>query len=110
MAAILPAVRELGPPQASWLAHSLVLLGDARLQQGRGGEAIASLREAVSLREKLLWSGSWELAEARARLGEALLAGGEPGGVELLAQAAAALPGELGGAPQTRRRQGPAAR
>jgi hypothetical protein len=91
--ALLPALRALGGASASWVAHAQVIAGEALLALDRPREAAAALREAVTLREKLLWDGSWELAEARARLGEAL---GDPEGTRLLEKAEAALRAELG--------------
>ena len=56
------------------------------------------------MREKQLWAESWELAEARARLGEALKASGGADAAALLSQAAATLESQLGAAhPQVRR-------
>jgi tetratricopeptide (TPR) repeat protein len=104
---VLAGLRALGSSTASatpWIAHGRVLEGDALLALGQPREAAAALREAVAIREKLLWGGSWELAEARARLGEALVLGGDPAGARLLQQAEAALRTELGAEhPQTRR-------
>ncbi len=114
--ALLPALRRLEVGQsAPWIAHAQIVVGEALLALGRSHEAyqaIPGLREAVALREKLLWDGSWELAEARARLGEALVVSGssdgDPDGVReglrLLERAEAALRAELGADhPQTRR-------
>jgi len=78
--------------------------GDTLLALGRPREALAPLREAVALRQSFLWEGSWELAEGRARLGEALAALGDPDGRRLLETAATALQAELGAThPQTLR-------
>ena len=105
---VLAGLRALnGGPAPPWIAHGQVIEGDALLALGRPAEAAAALREAVAIREKLLWGGSWELAEARARLGEALLLGGDPEGRRLLEKAEATLRTELGAEhPQTRRAAG----
>jgi non-specific serine/threonine protein kinase/serine/threonine-protein kinase len=96
--ALLPALRTLGGSSAPWIAHAQVIAGEALLALDRPREATAALREAVALREKLLFDGSWELAEARARLGEALVLGNadDSEGTRLLEKAEAALRAELG--------------
>jgi hypothetical protein len=91
---IIDSLRKLGAPAELQLAQALVSYGDALLAQSR--DATAPLLEAVALREKLLWSDGWEMAEARARLGEALLAGKDARAEGLLRQAVAALHAELG--------------
>lgn len=102
--ALLVALAPLKGPSAAFQADARLLLGEALLRLGRPLEAVAPLREAVSRREQLLWSGGWELAQARARLGEALLAASLPGGLELLERALPALSAELGADhPETRR-------
>ncbi len=102
--AMLPSLARLQGPSAAFLAHAQVTLGEALLRLGRADEALAPLTAAVERRESMLWSGSWELAEARARLGEARLATGDPRGAALLEQAAGPLAHELGiDHPQTRR-------
>ena len=77
------------------LAQALVARGDALLAERRSGEAITVLTEAVQLREQLLWDESWELAEARALLGEAL-GSRDPRGRELLTGALAVLEAQVG--------------
>jgi hypothetical protein len=86
----------MGPPAELQLAQALVSYGDALLAQSRDAQAVAPLTEAVLLREKLLWPQSWEIAEARARLGEALLPGRDVRAHEFLHQAVVALSQELG--------------
>ena len=44
-----------------------------------------------------MWPESWELAEARARLGEAQLTSGNPQGKQLIEQALKTLETQLGG-------------
>ena len=112
-AEVLAGLRALGGPgapsaasAAPWIARGRIVEGEALLALGRPPEAAAAFREALAIREKLLWGGSWELAEARARLGEAQVAGAADGaeGTRLLEQAEAALRTELGADhPQTRR-------
>jgi eukaryotic-like serine/threonine-protein kinase len=101
---VVAALRRLGPPAAANLSEALVALGETDLTRGQAQEARAPLAEAVLLREK---DGlqSWDLAEARERLGEALAASGEGGRARpLLRQAASTLETQLGpNHPQTRR-------
>ncbi|MGH8180700.1 MAG: protein kinase domain-containing protein, partial [Steroidobacteraceae bacterium] len=89
------ALRQLGPPAEANLSEALITLGDAELARGRPREARPLLAEAVALREK---NGpqSWDLAEARERLGEALAALRDDGARALLQQAASSLETELG--------------
>jgi hypothetical protein len=64
---------------------------------------LSPLREAVALREGT-WDQSFDLAEARERLGEALAANGDAQARALLQQAATTLASQLGAAhPQTLR-------
>jgi hypothetical protein len=81
--------------------------------EGLARQAQEPLQDAVSLREKS-HDPTWELAVARERLGEALVAGGGEGGREggresgreLLVRAAASLKAELGaGHPEAVRAQ-----
>jgi tetratricopeptide (TPR) repeat protein/tRNA A-37 threonylcarbamoyl transferase component Bud32 len=95
-AGLLEPLRKAGRPALIQLGHALMGCGEALLAQGRAGEAVAPLREAVALREQLQWAQSWELALARVRLGEALKRSGSPGANDLLTQGAAALAAELG--------------
>ena len=50
----------------------------------------------MALREQLLWSQSWELAQARARLGEAMKRSRLLGGTELQSRGADGLVSQLG--------------
>jgi eukaryotic-like serine/threonine-protein kinase len=103
---LVPLLRGLGVPAAQALAQALLIEGEALLSQSRAGAAIAPLTEAVRLRGQLLWDRSWELAEARARLGEALLEQHDPRGRALLKQAVDTLREQLGPQhPQTLRAQ-----
>jgi non-specific serine/threonine protein kinase/serine/threonine-protein kinase len=106
LSGIIDSLRKPGPPAELQLAQALVCHGEALLLQSRNAQAVAPLTEAVALREKLLWSESWEIGEARARLGEALLPDGDPRAEGLLQQAVVALEQELGANhAQTRRAQ-----
>jgi eukaryotic-like serine/threonine-protein kinase len=78
------------------LAQALVARGDLLLKQRRADEALPLLEEAVQLREQAMWPNSWELAEARARLGEAQLAAGNRQGRQLVEKSAATLEEQLG--------------
>jgi eukaryotic-like serine/threonine-protein kinase len=78
------------------LAQALVLQGEILLAGSHSEEAIAPLTEAAQLREQLLWDQSWELAEVRARLGEALMIHSDARGRPLLERAAAVLDSQLG--------------
>ncbi|MGH8311619.1 MAG: hypothetical protein ACRETX_17720, partial [Steroidobacteraceae bacterium] len=101
---VIDGLRKLGPPAEATLAQALVHEGDGFIARARERDAIAPLEEAVRLRERLLWSESWELAEARARLGEARLASGDSSGAALLTTAAQTLRSQLGAAhPQSAR-------
>jgi len=101
---VVAALRRLGPQAEANLTEALVALGETELTRGRPQEARAPLAEAVALREKN-GSQSWDLAEARERLGEALAALGDGGGARaLLQQAASTLETQLGANhPQTLR-------
>jgi Flp pilus assembly protein TadD len=100
---VVAALRGLGPPAEANLGEALVALGEAELTRGQPQEARAPLTEAVLLRQKN-GSRSWDLAEARERLGEALAASGDGGARPLLLQAATVLETQLGpNHPQTRR-------
>ena len=94
LAGVIESLRAIGPPAELQLAQALVSYGDALLAQSR--DATTPLLEALALREKLLWSDGWEIAEARARLGEALLPGRDARAAGLLQQAVVALQAELG--------------
>jgi non-specific serine/threonine protein kinase/serine/threonine-protein kinase len=90
------SLRKHGTAGKLLLAQTLVALGDARIAQGRAAEAIAPLREALSLREKLLWDQSWEVAHARARLGAALAVSGNEEARPLLERSFIVLKSQLG--------------
>jgi non-specific serine/threonine protein kinase/serine/threonine-protein kinase len=94
--AILPPLAAAGPQGQAWAAHAHLARGDALSALGRVTEAAGSFEEAVRLRAALLWSGSAELAQARARLGEARLAAGDAAGRTLLEGALPVLRAELG--------------
>ena len=97
------ALRQLGPQAEANLSEALVALGETDLTRGEPQEARAPLAEAVMLREKN-GSQSWDLAEARERLGEALAALRDGGARALLQQAASTLATQLGANhPQTLR-------
>lgn len=93
---LIPALRGLGASAAPTLAQALLIEGEALLSRSQPAAAVSPLTEAVDLRERLLWDRSWELAEARARLGEALLQGHDPRGRALLRQAIGTLREQLG--------------
>ena len=95
-AALVELLRKGGPTGTPVLASALVGSGEALLAQHQPAAAIAPLKEAVTLREKLQWPQSWELALARARLAEALEGSGSPGARELLRRSAADLAVQLG--------------
>ena len=100
---VVVALRRLGPQAEANLSEALVALGETELTRGQPQEARAPLAEAVLLREKN-GSQSWDLAEARERLGEALAASGDRGARPLLRQAANTFETQLGpNHPQTLR-------
>jgi serine/threonine protein kinase len=104
LAELVALYRKLGPPGQIGLAQALVVEGDALLAVSKPAQSVELLTEAVQLREKLLWSQSWELAVARERLGEALAASGDVRARPLLQRAAATLASQLGANhPETRR-------
>jgi eukaryotic-like serine/threonine-protein kinase len=98
LATVLEPLRRLGRSAQPALAQALADGGEAMLARGLAAEAVAPLRESVALRESWHWEQSWELAEARALLGEALLRSGGAGGAELHAQASTVLASQLGAA------------
>ena len=103
---LIPQLRGLGAAAAPALAQALLIEGEALLSRSQALAAIPPLTEAVQLRERLLWARSWELAVARARLGEALLEQHDPRGRALLRQAVDTLREQLGPQhPQTLRAQ-----
>ena len=93
--ALIPRLRKLGAPGLPALTQALVARGDALLSLNRPAEAVPLLDEAVRLRETFLWDQSWELAEARERLGEAL-GPATAAGKALLTRAAKVLASQLG--------------
>ena len=95
LAALIPQLRKLGAPALPSLTQALVARGDALLLQQRNAEAVTVLQEAVRLRASFLWDQSWELAEARERLGEALGAN-TPAGKGLLQNSLRVLVAQLG--------------
>ncbi len=95
-AALVEPLRQAGRPGQPLAAHALFGQGEALLALRRPAEAVVPLREAVVLREQLLWAQSWELALARARLGEALKRSGAAGADALLTRSAADLIEQLG--------------
>ena len=102
--ALLPALRKLGPPAQGALAAALLDLGESSLAARQPLQAQTQLRQAVALREQLLWPQSWELAQARERLGEALLSSDTAAALALLKPAAETLAHELGEAHAETRR------
>jgi tetratricopeptide (TPR) repeat protein len=97
-AVLVEPLKKGGKTAQPWLATALLGCGDALLADGRAGEAVLPLRQAVQLREQILAAQNWELALARARLGEALLRSKASGdeGATLLRQGLAVLADELG--------------
>lgn len=88
-------LRSLGKRGIPSLADALQTLADAQLAAGKPAEAVSPLREAISLRSQYAGAG-WQLQQARERLGEALEAAHQPGGIQLLQQAVAGLGASLG--------------
>ncbi|MDY6944129.1 MAG: serine/threonine-protein kinase [Pseudomonadota bacterium] len=96
LAELITQLRAAGPTAQLALTQALVAQGELLLRQERASEALTVLQEAVTLREQVMWEQSWELAEARARLGEAQLASGQPAGKQLIEQSVATLEAQLG--------------
>ena len=93
---VVASLRKAGPAAKLYLAEGLELSGRAQLAKHENPAALASLKEAVELRESGA-PGSWELAHARVALGTALKANGDPeAACTVLQQAAAVLPQQLG--------------
>ena len=88
-------LRKLGPQGESNLAQALVVLGDAAMHLGQNKLADATLREAVTIREKSP-DDLWELALARELLGETLAQAGSVAAPEILKKAAHDLESQLG--------------
>jgi non-specific serine/threonine protein kinase/serine/threonine-protein kinase len=80
-------LRPLGVAGAPYLADALELRGDIELGAGQAAAALADYRDEVSVREGLKFE-SWELFQARERLGEAMAASGNPGQARALLVAA----------------------
>lgn len=104
LANVIAKLRAGGPAAQLALGQALVAHGELMLQNGRGADAAPLLEEAVKLREQIMWEQSWELAEARARLGEAHIANGKAEGKQLIERSLATLESQLGpDHPQTAR-------
>jgi predicted Ser/Thr protein kinase len=103
---VIAALRSLGVPSETDLAQALESLGDVELRYGQISLANTALQEAVALREK--FSGdTWELAEARERLGETLAKSGSDAAAGLLEMALRELELQLGANhPETLRAKG----
>jgi tetratricopeptide (TPR) repeat protein len=106
----IAGLRQLGAPHETILAQALEILGDVELSSGRTEQANTALLEAVAIREKTP-SDTWELAEARERLGETLAKAGSVAAADLLEKAARELESQLGAAhPETVRAKSAVAR
>jgi serine/threonine protein kinase/tetratricopeptide (TPR) repeat protein len=104
LADVITKLRAGGPAAQLALGQALVAQAELLMQNSRAAEAAPLLEEAVKLRGQVMWEQSWELAEARARLGEAQVATGKPEGKQLIEQALATLESQLGpDHPQTSR-------
>ena len=88
-------LRALGARTESTLAQALQYVGEIELASGKPADAVGPLREAVSVLSRFAASG-WNVAAARERLGEALMATRQPGAREELNQAVSVLSTELG--------------
>jgi tetratricopeptide (TPR) repeat protein len=95
LADVVVGLRKLGPQSESNLAQALETLGDVELHQGQTPQAIATLHDAIAIREKTP-SDIWELAMAQERLGEALAKSGNDGASAVLKKAASDLESQLG--------------
>jgi ATP/maltotriose-dependent transcriptional regulator MalT len=73
LSSIIPGLRAKGPQTLGDLAQALELQGELWVARGQSQQAVASLREAVSLGERA-GDAPWELAIARQHLAEALAA------------------------------------
>jgi serine/threonine protein kinase/tetratricopeptide (TPR) repeat protein len=104
LADVITELRAGGPAAQLALGQALVAQGDLLTLNGHSAEATPLLEEAVKLREQVMWDQSWELAEARSRLGEAQVASGKPEGKDLIEQSLTTLQTQLGPEhPQTTR-------
>jgi hypothetical protein len=71
LAALIPLLRKQGKAGQLVLGQALVLQGESLLLDGKRRDAVPPLTEALQLRQTLLWDGSPDIAEARAKLDEA---------------------------------------
>jgi len=100
---VVAALRALGVSGETSLAQALESMGDVELRNGQTPQANAALLEAVALREKTA-ADTWELAEARERLGETLAKSGSDAAAPLLEKAYRELELQLGAShPETLR-------
>jgi eukaryotic-like serine/threonine-protein kinase len=95
LAAVVAQLRELGASADSTLAQALQYIGEIDLASGKPDDAVVSLQESVSILSRFAASG-WNVASARERLGEALIAAKQPGAANLLNQAITVLNAQLG--------------
>jgi hypothetical protein len=95
LVAIATQLRDLGGRADSALAQVLQYVGEIDLATGKPGDAIGSLQEAIAVLSRFAESG-WNVALARERLGEALIAAKRPGAADVLNQAVGVLSTELG--------------
>ncbi|WP_129642295.1 serine/threonine-protein kinase [Peristeroidobacter agariperforans] len=96
LANVIAKLRAGGPAAQLALGQALITQGELLLQNHRAADAAPLLEEAVKLREQVMWEQSWELAEARARLGEANVATGKAEGRQLIEQSVVTLESQLG--------------
>lgn len=71
LAALIPLFRKQGKAGQLALGQALVLQGESLLKDGKFDEAGAPLREALQLRQTLLWEHSPDVVQARELLTEA---------------------------------------
>jgi non-specific serine/threonine protein kinase/serine/threonine-protein kinase len=95
LVAIAAQLRDLGGRAASALAQVLQYMAEIDLATGKPAAAIGSLQEAIAILGQFAESG-WNIALARERLGEALIAARRPGAADVLRQAVGVLSTELG--------------
>jgi hypothetical protein len=93
--AVAAQLRDLGGRAASTLAQVLQYMGEIDLATGKPGDAIGSLQEEIAVLSQFAAAG-WNVALARERLGEALIAARRPGAADVLNQAVSVLRTELG--------------
>jgi eukaryotic-like serine/threonine-protein kinase len=97
-AELVPAIaqlRDLGKRGEAVVAQGLQYLGEIDFAAGNPAAAAESLREAVSILSRYAATG-WNMAVARERLGEALLALRQPGAADELNQAVSVMSREVG--------------